>query len=246
MQNAIFAPGADPEEMAVRHRMLLAQQLRQQGAEAPQGQMVSGRYVGPSWTQGLANVLKSYSGAKGEEQAMQDYQALGDKRKAKDAADVQAYVEALRGKAGQTIQPTVPNDDAGNAMPIAQAPATPGDPNQALAIALASRNPLLQQVGAAQMKESIPKNVVVGRSLVNNQSGAVVGTDATWKEEQQAGREAKAAEIQAKLEDARLGREERAALQRELAQMRLDGQRELRQLGASMRPAQTPSPLAMR
>jgi hypothetical protein len=41
----------------------LAEQLRQQGSQEQQGQMISGHYVAPSWTQGLAKVLQSGLGA---------------------------------------------------------------------------------------------------------------------------------------------------------------------------------------
>lgn len=47
----------------------LAEQLRNQGAEQQQGQMVSGHYVAPSWSQQLAKVLQSGLGGYLEEDA---------------------------------------------------------------------------------------------------------------------------------------------------------------------------------
>jgi hypothetical protein len=82
--------------------------------------------------------------------------------------------------------------------------------------------------------------------LINNQNGQVVGTDATWKEEQEAARQAKAAELQAKLNDQRISREERAALQRELAEMQIAARRDMVQLAASLRPERAPqAPVAV-
>ncbi len=53
-----------PAPQAIQRRSRLAQQLLDQGSEPLQGQMVSGQYVAPSWTQSLAKLLSSYQGGK--------------------------------------------------------------------------------------------------------------------------------------------------------------------------------------
>ena len=63
----------DPELEALRQRMAYAEMLRQQGGDQPQGQMVSGHYVAPSWTQQAANMLRSYMGAKAQRDAQEQY-----------------------------------------------------------------------------------------------------------------------------------------------------------------------------
>jgi hypothetical protein len=61
----------------------LAEELRRQGSEQLQGQMVSGHYVAPSWTQGLAKVLQTSLGAYQEgkaDEAEKDYSSQKNKR----------------------------------------------------------------------------------------------------------------------------------------------------------------------
>lgn len=62
----------------------------QQGMDAPQGGMAGRIYVGPSWTQGLAQMLKAYGGRKGVE--------LADRQSRELATDrTKAMVDALKG-----------------------------------------------------------------------------------------------------------------------------------------------------
>jgi hypothetical protein len=44
----------DPELQGIERQRQLAQALQQRGMQTPQGQMVSGRYVAPSFTQYLS------------------------------------------------------------------------------------------------------------------------------------------------------------------------------------------------
>lgn len=58
-------------QLLLKRRLAQADLLKQ--AEMPQGQMVSGHYVAPSWTQYLAGAYGKYKGGQEEKQAMQDY-----------------------------------------------------------------------------------------------------------------------------------------------------------------------------
>lgn len=63
-------------QLELKRKLALADALKNQAM--PEGQMVSGHYVAPSFTQYLANALGKYSGMKGEESAIKqfgDYQA---------------------------------------------------------------------------------------------------------------------------------------------------------------------------
>lgn len=62
-----------PEEQEIARRRKLAERLM---ADSPamQGQMVSGHYVGPSWTQGLEKLFRGYSAGKTERMADQQEQ----------------------------------------------------------------------------------------------------------------------------------------------------------------------------
>lgn len=76
-------------QILLKRRLAQADALRNQ--QMPQGQMVSGHYVAPSWTQYLAGAVGQYKGKQEEQQAMQDYsqaqatkaQKLGDLMKGK-------------------------------------------------------------------------------------------------------------------------------------------------------------------
>ena len=230
-----FAPGAyDADAEQIRRRMQYAQALQQQGQEPLQGQMVSGRYVKPSWVQGVANLLKSYAGGQAQNKASQDLQELSQRRNQEQATDLAGVLSTLRGTPG-TPEQQGPQAQGGSPELAAQ-PGTPGDPNAALAQALSSRSPVVQQLGQSlaqsQLKMLEPRDpVVVGRSLVNPRDGKVVGVDSTWQSEQAAAREARAQE-QAAAAEARREQQRQAAADRE----------NLVRVTAGLRPA-PPEPL---
>jgi hypothetical protein len=80
----------DPELQGIERQRQLAQALQQRGMQTPQGQMVSGRYVSPSFTQYLANAFDIYGGKTGVEQAeksLADYQQRQQKTAQQNIAD---------------------------------------------------------------------------------------------------------------------------------------------------------------
>jgi hypothetical protein len=50
------------QQQALNRQQQMAAMLMQQGQQAPQGQIISGRYVAPSFTQNLANLAQIYAG----------------------------------------------------------------------------------------------------------------------------------------------------------------------------------------
>ena len=64
-----MANAFDEKILGERQKIALAQKLRESGQEIPQGRMVGDRFVGASWTQGLAQALKQGLGAYDEAQA---------------------------------------------------------------------------------------------------------------------------------------------------------------------------------
>jgi hypothetical protein len=103
----------------------LAEQLRKQGADELQGQMVSGHYVAPSWTQQLARVLNTYAGTEIEGQAdkkEQDYNT----QKSKKFADILAGNKPQQIEGQPQISSTMPaytpeqQDQFGSPLPNAQ------------------------------------------------------------------------------------------------------------------------------
>jgi len=67
-------------QLELQRKLKMADMLRQ--AQMPEGQMVSGHYVTPSWTQYAANAMNKYYGGKKEAEALKGY---GDYTKTKQA-----------------------------------------------------------------------------------------------------------------------------------------------------------------
>lgn len=157
MAQASFGQLVDPQEEAIQRQRQYAQALRQQAMQPMEQQVVSGRVVPFSPMQGLANMLKAYAGRKGEEDADTKAMELGTRKRTQGAAELQGIVEALRGKPAIPSYQTGANemgDESVMQNPVAaQAP----DQNKALAMALASQNPMAQQIGGTLLTASLPK-----------------------------------------------------------------------------------------
>jgi len=82
-------------QLELQRRLKIAQQLQQ--TKAPEGQMISGHYVAPSWTQQLASAYGAYKGRKAEEEALKGY---GEYTKSKETK----MAEALK-KLGSAFEP---------------------------------------------------------------------------------------------------------------------------------------------
>ena len=83
-------------QLELQRRLKFADALRNQ--EAPQGQMVSGHYVAPSWTQQLAGLANKYIGGQQEREAIKQY---GDYKSAENTK----MIDALK-KFGKAFEPT--------------------------------------------------------------------------------------------------------------------------------------------
>ncbi len=210
MQNML---GMTPEQMEIARKTRYAEALRRQSEEPMNGQMVSGHYIAPSWTQGLAKMLSAYGAGKMERDAANEAKRYGEQQRTDFTDTAAKYAQALRGTPAETMY------DPELGKTIEALPAQAGDPNKALEIALQSRSPMWQQFAMQQtMEQAAPaKPMVVGRSLIDPRSGQVVATDSTWAAEQQAARAQKIEELTMRLEDQRLNREQQAELRRELA-----------------------------
>lgn len=91
----VLAPDVLRQQYQLQNNQALAQQLMQ--SEAPQGQMVSGHYVAPSWTQQLASALRPVVG----QQIMNKMpEQMADLQQAQQAQDMQRF-SSLYGGGGQ-------------------------------------------------------------------------------------------------------------------------------------------------
>jgi len=68
MQETALPADDTAMQLELKRRLKMAEALQQQ--ETPQGQMVSGIYVAPSWTQYLSNAINKYQGGKQEREAL--------------------------------------------------------------------------------------------------------------------------------------------------------------------------------
>lgn len=88
-------------QLDLKRKLALADALRQQ--QMPEGQMVSGHYVAPSWTQYLANAVNKYSAGQQEKQALGQF---GEYQKGKQAKLANLLTDLQQGKETKTYDNT--------------------------------------------------------------------------------------------------------------------------------------------
>lgn len=143
-------------QLELQRRMKFADALRQQ--EAPQGQMISGHYVAPSWTQHLAGLANKYMAGQQEQNAMQQY---GEAQKTK----AQKIGEIMK---GQTVfEP----DEQGNQREVTKPYSNEELIAQLSGVDSSYAPKLLDAYVANQFKDDQP--MVVGKNLVTK-SGKVL------------------------------------------------------------------------
>lgn len=151
----------DPESLALQRQKQFAAALMQQGQQ-PQGQMVSGRFVAPSWTQQLNAALNPLVGAYMMNQADTKQEQLAKALREEGVRDIGQYMSALQGKPESV---TYSAEDVGPSMNVT--PATGPDYNRALGIALGSRSPMVQALGSQVIGEMTkPQKLGEGEQFV--------------------------------------------------------------------------------
>lgn len=196
------------QQAEIEYQRKLAERLAGD-TEMPQGGMVGNTYVPPAWTQMLAKALNPMWAKQHRDEAGRRAETLAGEQMAERTGTLDRFSRALEGTPEQQLPPEVFGPAA---------PAVPGDRNAAMSELGKSRDPMLQQLYMAQMLKGMEpkKPLVVGRTLMD-ETGKQLGVDSTWQAEQQAARQDKKAELEAKLADRATSREEAAALRRELA-----------------------------
>lgn len=125
----LLGPDIAAKQYQLAQRQAYAQALMQQGMDPLQGQNVSGHYVAPSWTQGLAKALSSYMGMKAMAdmpKQQQELQQMQTEKMASDfglgqpapAAGAQSMPVSQGG--GQSTMPLLPGRSAQESFIIAQ------------------------------------------------------------------------------------------------------------------------------
>ena len=176
-----------PEMQDITRQRDLAKMLLQRGmTDNLQGQMVSGRYVGASPLQGIANMYSAYKGKQLAEESDKKQVELANMLRQQTMQDIQGYGQAMRGTEatpdvipqGQTLL-----DDQGQMTMGAQrgTAAVAPDPNKALGILMGSRSPqsqaLAQALMADQMKTIVaPEGSTIYRGGIGGAGETIKGT----------------------------------------------------------------------
>lgn len=139
-------------QLELQRRMKFADALRQQ--EAPQGQMISGHYVAPSWTQHLAGLADTYVAGKQEKEAMQQYDEAQQSK-------AQKLGELMRGK------PTFKPDEAGNQREVYEPYSNEELIGELSKVDSSYAPKLVEALVSSRFKDETP--MVVGKNLVSKQ-----------------------------------------------------------------------------
>jgi hypothetical protein len=89
-------------QMELQRRLKMAQALQE--TKMPEGQMIGGHFVAPSFTQQLASVYNKYQGGKAEREAMQQFGEYRKSKEQKQAEALRGFVEGMQPKATTTAQ----------------------------------------------------------------------------------------------------------------------------------------------
>jgi hypothetical protein len=83
------------EQQQLNRQQQMAQALMQQGAQQPQGQMISGRYVAPSFFQNILPLAQMYAGNRIAEQGDKKALDLAARLRTRQGEDVKSYMQAM-------------------------------------------------------------------------------------------------------------------------------------------------------
>ena len=89
-------------QLELQRKLKMADALK--NAQAPQGQMIGGHYVAPSWTQSLANAYGVYKGKKSEEEAIKKYGDYTASKEQKMSDALKAFREGMQPTATTATQ----------------------------------------------------------------------------------------------------------------------------------------------
>jgi hypothetical protein len=164
-----MAVGTLPPELFEQQQQLnrqqqMAQLLMQQGQQMPQGQMISGRYVAPSFTQNLANLANTYVGAKLAERGDKQALEIAKQLRQRYGDELKEFRNLMQGREELAPEQAGPTQ-TGQAIPremVRGAPNVQG----AYDFAATAYNPALQAAGLRKLTEG-PIKVGVEDTLID-------------------------------------------------------------------------------
>jgi hypothetical protein len=136
----------DQQQADLRERRKRAREGQQ--FNAIPGQMVSGHYVAPHFTQVLAEGLRGYNAIQGEKQADQELKDLTGKRETAITDNRRAYIDALRGTDEKRDISFADPEMMGPQQTVT--PAVAPDPMRAYEIAMESPDSAMRTAGTTQ------------------------------------------------------------------------------------------------
>jgi hypothetical protein len=218
---------------------------------APEGQMVSGRYVAPNFLQVLAEGLRSYSNIQDEKKLDKQLSDLRGERKTAMADALRTFTDKATGApaVASTTTPTqMPSFDEADAASMqgiqgygattgAQAARAP-DMAGAYASLLKSPDSAMRSAGMTGMAR-IPELEAAKQERVENRDFRKSEMELARQaraDEAAANRAQRMQELEMRSEDQRLSQQERLAAQKENRELMMQNQREMAKLQASLRP----------
>jgi len=147
----------------------IADLLTQKGMETPQGQIVGGRFVKPSWSQYANQMLSAYLGGKESQDVVKQQQELANKLREQGVQETQGILQALSGTPAQqqilgTETANLPQGqtalDEMNQPTLVQPAmaAQPANPQLALSKALMAQTPMARTLLPSVMERAMPKD----------------------------------------------------------------------------------------
>jgi hypothetical protein len=138
-----LSPEQQIEQQQIARQQRMAELLMQQGQQTPQGQMVSGRYVAPSFFQYAAPLLQGYLGKKELEKVEDRQLDMAKKLRADEISAMTDYMQQKQGRPATAEQVTEMAGPYTDNVPMPTAymaaqPAITANPQAALANLLAN------------------------------------------------------------------------------------------------------------
>jgi hypothetical protein len=147
----------NPEIIGLQEQKALAKALLQHGMNQNlQGQMVSGRFVGASPLQGLADLLNIHTGKSMLREAAEKEKAIAEGLRQKGVRDIEDVMTLASGRKALPSE-QVAGPAYNGVSPTIEYPEVKADPRAALAKALLSENPNVRSVAPVIAQEAFPK-----------------------------------------------------------------------------------------
>jgi hypothetical protein len=149
---SMLVPGDfEVQQAAIERKRAIAEALTKRSLSADrQGQMVSGHYIAPNWTEGVNDILSAYVGAKKSKELDEQSSELKDQYQSGLKAAVTDYMRTRDGYSRSTPLTEV-TPDGSQGAPVTEQVA--GDPRAAIVEAMTSQYKPLQALGQAEMSQ---------------------------------------------------------------------------------------------